>query len=338
MTAIAVAILLVLCNAFFVAAEFSLIATRRSQIEPLAETGNRRARTTLGAIDNVTLMLGGAQLGITACSLGLGATGEPAVAHFLEAPLHAAGIPEGLLHPISFTIALAVVVFIHMVLGEMVPKNVALAGPERAALLLAPPLAMIVRPLRPLISALNHVSALLLRAFGVRQASGVTSAFTREEVSALAAESRGAGLLDEEDHALLSGALAIEDKTAAEVAVPARDIQTVAASVTIGELERLVTATGFSRFPVRGAERGRYQGYIHLVDLLDLLETEVSATPLPAARIRPLRAVRSDAVLGEVLGELRQAGTHLAEVRDATGTTVGVMFFEDVLTALIGDR
>ncbi|GAB3691954.1 hemolysin family protein [Actinocorallia lasiicapitis] len=338
MTAIAIAVLLVFANAFFVAAEFALIATRRSQIEPLAESGNRRARTTLSAIDNVTLMLGGAQLGITACSLGLGATGEPAVAHFLEAPFHAVGMPEGMIHTVSFAIALAIVVFVHMVLGEMVPKNVALAGPERAALLLAPPLALIVRPLSPLITLLNSVSALLLKAFGITQAKGVTSAFTREEVSALAAESRGAGLLDEEDHALLSGALAIEDKTAAEVAVPARDIQTVAASVTLGELERLVTATGFSRFPVRGAERGRYQGYIHLVDLLDLLETESPTAPLPQSRIRPLRAVRSDAVLGEVLGELRQAGTHLAEVRDATGGTVGVMFFEDVLTALIGDR
>lgn len=335
MTAIVIAALLVLGNAFFVAAEFSLIATRRSQIEPL--TG-RAARTTLHAIDNVTLMLGGAQLGITACSLGLGATGEPAIAHFLEGPLHAAGLPEGLLHPIAFTVALSIVVFIHMVLGEMVPKNVALAKPERAALLLAPMLTLVVWPLRPLIATLNAVSAVLLRLVGVKQARGVTSAFTREEVSQLAAESRGAGLLDEADHALLSGVLAIEDKTAVEVAVPARDIQAVPPTITLGELERLVTATGFSRFPVRGAGQGSYSGYVHLVDLLDLLEDDKPLTPLPAGRIRPLRVVRSDAVLGEVLGELRQAGTHLAEVRDATGLTVGVMFFEDVLQALIGDR
>lgn len=337
MTPLLVAALLVLCNAFFVAAEFSLIATRRSQIEPLAEKGGRRARTTLNAVDNVTLMLGGAQLGITACSLGLGATGEPAVAHLLEGPLEAVGLPEGAVHPIAFSVALAVVVFVHMVLGEMVPKNLALAGPERSALLLAPVLTMVVRPLRPMIALLNAVSALLLRLVGVKQSRGVTSAFTREEVSALVAESRGAGLIDEDDHALLASALAIEDRTAAEVAVPAKEIQTVPATITLGELESLVTATGFSRFPVRGAERGRYAGYVHLVDLLDLMENGTSAhTMLPKSRIRPLRTVRSDAVLGEILGELRQAGTHLAEVRDATGATVGVMFFEDILQALIG--
>ena len=167
-TAIAVAVVLLGANAFFVGAEFALISARRATIEPRAAAGSRRARTTLAAMENVSLMMAGAQLGITICSLGLGAIGEPAVAHLIEAPFASAGVPGALLHPIAFTIALAIVVFAHVVIGEMVPKNIALAGPDRAALLLAPPLAFIVRVLKPVIAVLNAVANLSLRAVKVQ--------------------------------------------------------------------------------------------------------------------------------------------------------------------------
>src|SRR5690348_12813917 len=140
MSGLLLALLLLLLNAFFVGAEFSVISARRSQIEPLAAAGSRSARTALRAMERISLMLACAQLGVTVCSLGLGAVAEPAIAHLIEAPAHAAGLPEDVVDPIAFGLALALVVYLHVVIGEMVPKNLALAGPDRAVLVLAPPL------------------------------------------------------------------------------------------------------------------------------------------------------------------------------------------------------
>jgi CBS domain containing-hemolysin-like protein len=192
---VAVAVVLLLANAFFVGAEFALISARRSSIEPLAEAGSRRARTTLAAMERVSLMMAGAQLGITVCSLGLGAV-EPAVAHLLEPVFEALRVPGALVHPISFAIALAVVVALHVVIGEMVPKNLALAGPDRAALALTPPLAAVVRVLRPVIVVLNALANGVLRLLRVAPKDEVTSSFTRDEVAGLFDQSRAGGLLD----------------------------------------------------------------------------------------------------------------------------------------------
>ncbi len=148
-SAIALALVLLGANAFFVGAEFALVSARRTTIEPRAQAGSRAAKITLRAIENVSLMMAAAQLGITICSLGLGYLGEPAIAHLIEKPLATVGVSDALLHPIAFAIALSIVTFLHVVLGEMVPKNLALAGPDRAALVLGPPLAFVVRVMRP---------------------------------------------------------------------------------------------------------------------------------------------------------------------------------------------
>src|SRR6478752_4557680 len=136
--AVALTVLLLAGNAFFVAAEFALISARRDRLEALESQGKKRARTVIRAGENLSLMLAGAQLGITICSILLGRVGEPAIAHLIEAPLDALGVPAGFLHPIGFTLALSLVVVLHILLGEMVPKNIAIAGPERSAMLLVP--------------------------------------------------------------------------------------------------------------------------------------------------------------------------------------------------------
>lgn len=332
MTALVFVLVLLVGNAFFVGAEFALIAARRSQIELLGD--RRGARTTLHAIDDLSRMMAGAQLGITACSVGLGAVGEPAVAHLLEGPLHALGVPDSAGHPIAFVVALALIVFLHMVVGEMVPKNLALAAPERAALLLGPALAAIVRALGPLISVLNAAANGTLRLFGVRPSGAIASTFTREQVTGLIAESRGAGLLDEDDHKLLNNALSIEDETAADAMVAARDVVTVPRLATAGEIRRMIADTGFSRLPVRGPAPGTYAGYVHVIDVLEPVDL---GTVLPRNWIRPLPVVYADAVLGAVLSDLREAGSHLVQVRDAAGATLGVLFFEDVLAEFVGE-
>src|SRR4051812_25352936 len=177
-TAIVVAVLLLLGNAFFVGAEFALVSARRTQLEPRAEAGSRMARTTIKAMENISLVIGVNQLGITVCSLVLGAVGEPAISHLVEPVLHALHLPEGLLHPVSFVVALAVVVYLHVVLGEMVPKNIALAGPDRAALVLGPPIWGFVTVLRPIVVAINAMASVVLRLVGARLTDEVSSTYT----------------------------------------------------------------------------------------------------------------------------------------------------------------
>ena len=173
--AFTVAVLLLVANAFFVGAEFAVMAARRSQIEPMAADGSRRAKETLWAMEHVSSMLATAQLGVTVCSLGLGAVAEPAIAHLLEGAFEAVSLPEGLVHPVAFGLALALVVYLHVVIGEMVPKNLAIAGPERAALLLAPALVWLSRALSPLIQVLNGVANWVLRRMRVVPSDEVTS-------------------------------------------------------------------------------------------------------------------------------------------------------------------
>ena len=331
-TSLLVALGLLAGNAFFVAAEFALISARHSQIEPLAAT-SKRARTTLHAMEQVSLMLAGAQLGITICSLGLGAVGEPAVAHLLEVPFARLGMPEALLHPVAFTIALSIVVYLHMVLGEMVPKNLSLAEPERAALILGPPMAGIVRLLKPLIWLLNSLANGVLHLLRVEPRDEVSSAFTAEEVAAMLAESQREGLLDAEEHDLLTGALQYEQVKAADIMIKSEDIVSIAQGATTEQVERRVAETGFSRFPVTGAD-GDLVGYVHVKDVLD----REGDHPVPAKRIRPLPAIASDETVDDIVGTLQRAGAHLGRVIDtASGDVLGVIALEDAIEELIGE-
>ncbi|MPR00516.1 DUF21 domain-containing protein [Modestobacter sp. I12A-02628] len=326
------AVVLLGANAFFVGAEFALISARRSAIEPLAEAGSRRARTTLAAMERVSLMMAGAQLGITVCSLGLGAIGEPAVAHLLEPVFDALAVPEGAVHPIAFVLALTVVVALHVVIGEMVPKNLALAGPDRAVLLLAPALSMVVTALKPVIVTLDAVANGVLRLLGVRPRSEVTSAFTRDEVSGLLDESRAGGMLDAGEHDLLTGALALEDHDLRTVLVPRAELTVVGSGDDALAVERASAATGFSRFPVVGPD-GELSGYVHLKDVLVADgEPDVQVADI----VRPLPRVPAEGDLRSTLERMQAGGAQLAAVVEA-GTVVGVVALEDILEELVGE-
>src|SRR3954462_2097734 len=267
-TAVLLAVFLLLGNAFFVAAEFALVSARRTQIEPRAEEGSRLARTTLRAMENMSLVIGVNQLGITVCSLVLGAVAEPTAAKLLEPVLHAAHAPESFRHPIAFAVGLAVVVYLHVVFGEMIPKNIALAGPDRAALVLGTPIWAIVSVLRPVIRVINAVARWLLGLLGVSLMDEVSSTYTREEVAALVEESRGEGLLEEGEYGRFSGALGFNGKTVAPVLMPPETLQAVRRGSTGADVEALCAATGFSRFPVVG-EEGDLLGYLHIKDVLE---------------------------------------------------------------------
>lgn len=332
--ALLLAVVLLAGNAFFVGASFAVITARRSGIEPLAAAGSRRARRTLQAMEDVSRMLAASQLGITVCSLGLGAVGEPAVAHLIERPLSLVGVEGAWLHAIAFTVALGIVVYLHVVLGEMVPKNIALAGPERSALMLAPALLAVVRAVGPVISALSGITRGLLRLVGVRPRNEVASAFTVDEIAGMVDEARREGLLDPESERLVSGALTFEEHRAGNVVVPRAELVTIAADATAEDVERLCARTGFSRFVVD--DDGTLAGYVHVKDVLDLVG-ERAQEPLPRGRVRRLGSVAADERIAEVLERMQAGGSHIAAVHDASGATVGVVMLEDVIETLVGD-
>ena len=333
-SAIAVSMLLLAANAFFVGAEFALVSARRTTIEPLAQAGNWAAKVTLRAIENVSLMMAAAQLGITICSLGLGYLGEPAIAYIIEGPLERAGLPESLLHPIAFAIALSIIGYLHVVLGEMVPKNLALAGPDRVALVLGPPLALVVRIMRPAIAFLNAVANATLRLFGVAPQDEVTSAFTRDEVAGLVEESRREGLINPQEGRLLIGALKFEERDARSVLLCTDDLVTVPETVTPAELEQLAASTGYSRFPV---SRNRdLIGYLHLKDVLEFEDVHRNR-PIARSWIRPLPTVRHRDRLRAILTTMQESGAHLARVVGDADGTAGVVALEDVLEELVGE-
>jgi CBS domain containing-hemolysin-like protein len=325
-------------NAFFVGSQFALIAARRDQVEPIAEAGHRAARSTLRQMRQLSWMLAGTQLGIAACSLGLGAVAEPAFASILESVFHHLALPSGLLHPVSFVIALAVVSYAHMVIGEMVPKNIALAAPLRSALLFGPLIAAWVRMTRPVLVAINSVSIGVLRLFGVQVKSELDSTYNSAELSDLIAESVAEGLLAPTDEQWLLRALRLDQRATRSLTIELDQLVALEPDSTVGDLEALVARTGYSRFPIRtvGADgHDDLVGFVHAKDLLELHEARRSA-PLPKRLIRPMVTVDADLSLTKAFTALQRSGRHLGRVTDG-GRTRGVVALEDILEELVGE-
>jgi CBS domain containing-hemolysin-like protein len=330
-----IAALLLLGNAFFVGAEFALISARRSSVELLARGGSRTAAVVLHAMERLSLMLAGAQLGITLCSLGLGAVGEPLIAHLLEGPFQYIDMPEYLLHPVSLAIALSVMTYLHVVVGEMIPKNVALAEPTRAARLLVPPMVVIVRILRPFVVSLNYIANTILRLFGVDPKGELASTFSSDEVAGFVEESRREGLISEDEGLLLSGALRFDVQSVKKVVIPTDKMAMLTSRATPEHIEQLAAETGYSRFPVSN-DSGRLLGYIHLKDVL-AKEGSDRSKAVSAKELRPLVIVKSSSSLREALTVMQRSGSHLAQVVNSHGRVLGIVALENVLEELVGE-
>lgn len=319
-------------NAFFVGAEFALISVRRSQVEPRAEAGERRARSVLWGLRHVSALMAAAQLGITLCTLVLGIVAEPAIAHLLEPGFDAVGVPHGLVHPLAFVIALALATYLHMLLGEMIPKNLALADPVRSALWLGPPLVAVTRALRPVIFAINAVANGVLRLLRVDVKDEVAAAFSDRELARLVQDSRAAGLLDARATERLNDALELGRRPVKEVMLPPADVVRLRLGVTPDGLVERAAATGYSRFPVVD-DGQRVVGYLHVKDAL---EARPGDLPFALRELRPIARVRADSPLDDVLTAMRASGTHLAAVQGEDGRPAGLVTMEDVLRELFG--
>ncbi|WP_026460708.1 hemolysin family protein [Schaalia suimastitidis] len=334
LAALGVTVVLLLINAFFVAGEFATTSTRRSQIEPLLEAGTVGAKAAMHALEHVSLMLAICQLGITIASTSLGVVAEPALAHLVEEPLVAAGLPAGSAHVVGFTLALVVVLVAHVVIGEMVPKNIAIATPHRSLLLLAPPLVAIGRALRPIIHAMDATANWFLRRFGVEPQSEIASTFTVEEVASIVELSAQEGMIDDE-LGLLSGTLEFSAETSQSTMVPLERLMVLDESATPADVEEKVARTGYSRFPVVDSG-GHIMGYIHVKDILYATEDDRDK-PIDRWRIRRMESVHATDEVEDALRHMQATGTHLAEVLHEDGQTVGVLFLEDVIEELVGE-
>ncbi|WP_210571088.1 hemolysin family protein [Streptomyces sp. GESEQ-4] len=321
-------------NAFFVGAEFALISVRRSQIEPHAEQGDRRAKSVLWGLEHVSALMAAAQLGITLCTLVLGVVAEPAIEHLLEPVFHALGVPEGAGHVVSFAIALALATYLHMLLGEMVPKNIALAEPVRSALVLGPPLVALSRTLRPVIFTINAFANGLLKLMRVETKDEVTATFSDAELARLVRDSGEAGLIDERARERLHDALELGRRPVHDVVLPLERVVYARVGVTPEQLEGLSAESGFSRFPVVDEGR-RIVGYLHVKDALDKMPRDL---PFEVREMRSIARVRAGTPLDDVLTAMRRSRTHLAAVLGDDGRLAGLVTMEDVLRELFGQR
>jgi CBS domain containing-hemolysin-like protein len=257
---------------------------------------------------------------------------EPAIAHLLEPVFHGIGLPGSLIPPVSFVIALTVATYLHMLFGEMVPKNIALAGPERTALLLGPPLVALARALRPVIFAVNSFANVLLKLLLVEAKSEVAATFSDDELARLVRDADDAGLLDGRSAERLRDALELGRRPVRDVVMPIERVVYARAGTTPEQLEQLAAESGFSRFPVLDEGR-RILGYLHVKDALDATPRDV---PFPVSAMRPIARVRAATPLDDVLTAMRRSRTHLAAVVDEDSTPVGLVTMEDVLRELVG--
>ncbi|MFZ6002817.1 MAG: hemolysin family protein [Actinomycetota bacterium] len=336
-TSLLLAIGLLVANGFFVAVEFALIASRRTKLEALAGEGSARARMALGAMRHLNLQLAGAQLGITMASLALGYVAEPAVAGLIEGAVERfIELPEGLLHTLGFVVALTIVAFLHMVIGEMVPKNIAIAAPERTLLALALLNRGYVGLFGPLLRLLNGMANAGVRGLGIEPRDELVTAASADELAVMLGASRDEGLIEDVAHQLLTGALDLGDRSIRSVLVPPHRVVWIPVSATPAEAERLVVSSGHTRLLVAGSGVDDVLGFVHAKDLLTISEG-ARDRPMPLGRVRRTLVVGEDITLDGALLTMQQERTHVVVVADGEGRTVGIATLEDVIEALVGD-
>ena len=341
--ALLTAVLLLAGNAFFVGAEFALISARRDRLDTLAAGTGRTAltaRTVLRAYGRLPQMLAASQLAITVFSLLLGRLGEPAVARLLERPIELVGLPPAAVPPVALVVALLLVVVAHMLLGEMVPRNIALAGPEQAAMLLVPPFLLFTAAVGPAVALFNRIAQMVLRLLGVHPRDELEEAFTSGELAVMIAESRREGLLDDAESVRLTRTLQAADATVADVLVPRDELVSLPPQPCVGDVTAAVAATGFSRFPVRSpageswvglpAREGRPRPGRHRRrdGRRSRRSPRSGCAGCPRWRPRPGSTTRWPI--------LRASRAHLARAVDPAGGTAGLVALEDLVEVFVG--
>jgi len=330
-----IVILLVLANGFFVASEFSLVGIRRSRIQTLAQAGNRRAHLLLDLLDNLNAYISATQLGITMASLALGWIGEPAFAHLLEGPL-AGRVSEAWLHTIAFTLAFTLITFLHIVIGELAPKTLALERTEKIALAIARPLQVFYKVFRWPIWLLDWAGTRTVRLLGLHPASEHASIYTQEELRQLIEASHQSGHLESDERRLINRVFDFADTTVREAMIPRTAVSALPITATLGEAREAFRELAYSRLPVYREKIDAVLGVLFRRDLEPYLENSSLAFDLQRL-LHPAVFIPETARLGAVLKEMQQTRAHLACVVNEHGGMEGIITLEDLLEEIVGE-
>ncbi len=332
------AVVLIALNAFYVAYEFAILAARRSTFESPRFANTRSGKAVLASMSDLSMQLAGAQLGITMASLALGYVAEPAFEVVIEAILGTTFSPE-VTRAIGIAISLSIVVFLHLVVGEMAPKNIALAAPDATMRWLALPYRAYLAVFRPFIVMLNAMANAGVRLVGVEPRDELVSVHTVSELQAIISVSGQKGMIEADDAQLLTGALEFAQRPVAEIATAPADWQTLPLGATVAQAERVVASSRQERVPIVRPGRtsgasATFIGYVHARDLLGLDDARRSS-PIPTDLVRAMLIIPDDLPLAEVLRRLERAGRQLALVESAGGEPVGIVSVEGVVRALL---
>ena len=348
---LAAVVLLVLANGFFVATEFALVSVRRTRVQQLAAEGDGRAESVLHRLDHLDTYIAATQLGITIASLGLGWIGEPALSHLIEpavalVPGLGAGEREALMRTVSFAIAFSVITSLHIVLGELAPKSLALQRPEATALFAARPIAIFERLLRPVISGLNNLGNWVVRKVGIEPAAGHALVQSAEELRLAVGASREAGLVEETAQQIVDRAFLFSELEAHQVMVPRTEMSAVPVTASLDEVLTVATESGHSRLPVYEGDTDHIVGVVNVKRLMPLLVEERAAARRGEDATEPfdlrqtmgeILAVPETQPAPDLLARLRETHTPVAIVIDEYGGTAGIVTLVDLMEHLIGD-
>jgi len=334
--ALLTSVVLLALNGFFVAAEFALVASKRYRLEQAAASGGRAARAALDGVRELSLMLAGAQLGITLCTLGLGALAEPAIEHLVSPLLHAVGLPDAASHVIALVFALGLVTFLHLVVGEMAPKSWAITDAERSATLLALPFRAFARVSRPVLSVLNAMANAILRVFGVEQQDQLAQVHGPDELRILLEQSREHGLLGAEQHELLTSMLELQGTTVAQVMESFSTMVTVGRDDPAERIEQVSRDSGRSRMAVVDAD-GDVCGLVHVREAVRVVTNGRVATA--GELMTPAFTLPATSSVTEAVAAMRARQSQLALVRNGGGPSrpIGFVALEDLLEEVIGE-
>ncbi len=333
-------LLLVLLNGYFVASEFALVAVRKTRINELVKTGNTAAKLVQKALVDLDSFISATQLGITLASLALGWIGEPTIAHFLEPyftflPKEAAIISA---HSLSIVIAFTIITFLHIVLGELAPKTIALQRAEVMSMIIIAPLTVFTKVFRPFIWVLNGAGSLVLKAFGFTAPSGHQLVHSEEEIRMLLAQSAESGVIPKKEAEMVYSVFRLGDTSIKQIMVPRTEIVAFNVSTSLKEMIKRVERKLHSRFPVYEHAIDTIIGFVHIKDIYkQLLKTDGNKRLLETRLIREIIRVPETKRIDEVLLDMRKKRIHIAVVNDEYGGTSGIVTLEDILESLVGE-
>lgn len=330
-----IALVLIAVNAFFVGVEFALMAVRRARVEQMCEDEVMGARSVLHALDSINVQLAASQLGISIVSLLIGWLIEPILSSAMVDLLGGLPVPTYVVRSVGLVVGLGMVAFVHMVLGEMVPRTIALARPDRTARMLVPIHLLFVAVTGPVVRALHWMGRVGTRLVGVEPIDELAPSHTASELAAMVDEAHESGHIDLSDHDLLAGAFAFLGVTVAEVMARAENLVTIPHDATVGEAEHLMHVSGHSRVLVMGTRPDQVIGFLHAKDLINLTEADRGEL-LPPGLIRVALRVGPDEAIDDVMLKMRRARRHVAVVMDHRDM-VGLVTLEDLIESIVGD-